>query len=74
MLAFDAFFVIWLDDVIPLFHGCSDFDVVVVDVGSANLLRYVSVPICVFIRLCISLFFSVYYIMVICDYDVTLVR
>ena len=35
----------------------SDFAVVVcVDVGSANLLRYVSVPICVFIRLCISLF------------------
>jgi len=53
----------------------SDFVVVVrMDVGSANLLRYVSVPICVFIRLCISLFFSVYYIMVICDYDVTLVR
>ena len=52
-----------------------DFAVVVcVDVGSANLLRYVSVPIYVFIRLCILLFFSVYYIMVICDYDVTLVR
>ena len=33
-----------------------------------------SIPICVFIRLCILLFFSMYYIMVICDYDVTLVR